>query len=197
MANIGLSKPYIAKYNATGSTVTYSAGKRFGKAVEMSLSVEGSNSNTLHADNGPAESASEFSGGTLSLTTDDLLPEDEAYIMGITESNVTGEGMPEGMKELMYGDNSEPPYLGVGIIRKKKKNGADKYQAIILPKVQFKPISEDAKTQGETIEWGTPTVEATVMRDDSENHSWVIKSSLVSTEADADAYIKMKLNITE
>lgn len=75
MAKIGLSKPYFAKYSNTGSTVTYAEGALMGKAVELSLELEEGDDNILYADNGPAESANTFSGGSLTLTTDDLLPE--------------------------------------------------------------------------------------------------------------------------
>ena len=51
MAKIGLSKPYFAIYNATGNTVSYSGGGAIGKAVEMSLELEGGNDNVLYADN--------------------------------------------------------------------------------------------------------------------------------------------------
>ena len=57
MAKIGLSKPYFAKYSNTGETVTYSGGALMGKAVELSIELEGADDNILYADNGPAESA--------------------------------------------------------------------------------------------------------------------------------------------
>ena len=57
---------------------SYSDGGLLGKAVELSMELEGADANILYADNGPAESASQFAGGTLTITTDDLLPEPTA-----------------------------------------------------------------------------------------------------------------------
>ena len=55
MAKIGLSKPYFAKYSNTGGVTTYSEGAVIGKAVELSMELEGQDDNVLYADNGPAE----------------------------------------------------------------------------------------------------------------------------------------------
>ena len=90
MAKIGLSKPYFAKYSNTGETVTYSGGALMGKAVELSIELEGADDNILYADNGPAESANTFAGGTWTLTTDDLLPDVMLRVLGIIEQAMTG-----------------------------------------------------------------------------------------------------------
>ena len=73
MAKIGLSKPYFAKYSNTGSTVTYAEGALMGKAVELSLELEEGDDNILYADNGPAESANTFSGGSLTVVVQQVL----------------------------------------------------------------------------------------------------------------------------
>lgn len=84
MATIGLSKPFYAIYAASGETVSYTNGGVLGKAVELSMELDGGDANILYADNGPAESATTFGGGTLTITTDDLLPEPAAAILGLT-----------------------------------------------------------------------------------------------------------------
>ena len=68
MATIGLSKPFYAIYAASGATVSYTSGGVLGKAVELSMELEGGDANILYADNGPAESATTFGGGTLTIT---------------------------------------------------------------------------------------------------------------------------------
>ena len=81
MATIGLSKPFYAIYAASGATVSYTSGGVLGKAVELSMELDGGDANILYADNGPAESATTFGGGTLTITTDDLLPEPAAAML--------------------------------------------------------------------------------------------------------------------
>ena len=55
--------------------------------------------------------------------------------------------------------------------------------------------SDAATTQGKTIEWQVPELSATIMRDDSANHIWK-REATFTTEAQAEAYIKARLNIT-
>lgn len=197
MATIGLSKPYFAKYTYDEETMTvsYADGGLLGKAVELSMDLEGGDANILYADNGPAESANTFGGGTLTITTDDLLPEPMAAVLGLTMREVTVEGMTTtGAKELVFDETQQVPYVGFGAIAKKQQSGRTKYMAIVWPKVQFSNPGLSATTQGETIEWQTPQISANILRDDTTNHAWN-RQALLDTEADAIAYIKNLLNI--
>lgn len=197
MATIGLSKPYYAIYSNTGTTVSYANGALLAKAVELSMELEGADANILYADNGPAESANQFAGGTLTITTDDLLPEPTAAILGLTPQTVTNEGITtETPKELVFSDAQVIPYVGFGVIVKKQQNNVIKWLGIVYPKVQFSNPGITATTQGETIEWQTPELTATIMRDDSTAHVWC-RHSLLDSEADAEAYVKQLLNITD
>ena len=55
--------------------------------------------------------------------------------------------------------------------------------------------SDAATTQGESIEWQTAEISGTIMRDDSARHPGK-KEATFTTEAQAEAYIKARLNIT-
>ena len=192
MATVGLSRAYVAKYNANGGNPTYSGGTLLAKAVEMNVELESADDNNDYADNEISESDTTFGGGTLTLTTDDLLQEGSALILGITPSAVAGV-TPEA-KELIYDDDMVPPYLGYGTIVKKIKNGAVKWRAVILPKIKFSVPSDAATTQGETIEWQHPELTAAIYRDDSAKHRWK-REATFDSEAGADSYIKKLLNI--
>lgn len=199
MANVGLSKPMYAIYTNNGTTVTYSSGGVVGKAVSLDMSLDGGDTNILYADNGAAESANSFGGGTLTLNTDDLLPEPMAAILGVSESTITGvEGVSTvGAKWLTFNDDQETPYVGFGAIGKKQINNQTKWVAIIYPKIQFQNLGDALTTQGETIEWQTPEITATLMRDDTAKHEWRRMSTPLDSEAEAEALIKNFLNITE
>lgn len=197
MATIGLSKPYYAEYNNTGNTVAYSKGGVIGKAISVSMDLEGQDANILYADNGPAESANSFGGGTLKLKTDDLLPEPMIGILGVKEEAITDEDVTtEGASWLVFDDDQTTPYVGLGGIIKKKVNNQTKWIALIYPKIQFQNTGDAATTQGETIEWQTPELTAKLMRDDTVKHAWRYISTPLDTEAEAEALIKKKLNIT-
>ena len=194
MAGIGLSWPYVAKYEADNNgDVTYSEGQVLAKLVDMSTSIEAGGDNSLYADNGVAEVDNTFGGGELSITTDDLIQAASALILGITPSTVT-VGSTE-VTELVYNDTMIPPYLGFGCVVKKQKDGAMKWRAIVFSKIKFNVFDESATTQGETIEWQTPTIDAIIMRDDSEEHQWK-REATFATEGEARAYIKAILGVS-
>lgn len=197
MATIGLSKPYFAVYSAAGSTVSYANGAVMGKATEANIEIDTTEDNNLYADNAIAETDRTFAGGTLTLSTDDLSQEVSKAILGLAEQAITGiEGVTDtSVKELLYDDQQQTPYLGVGFIIKKKVGGVYKWRGVILTKVMFSTPADAATTQGETIEWQTPELSATIMRDDSTNHMWK-REATFTTEAQAEAYIKDRLSIT-
>lgn len=197
MAVIGLSKPYYGIYNVSGTTVSYSDGAVMGKATEANIEINTTEDNNLYADNAIAETDRSFAGGTLALSTDDLSQEVTKVILGLKENTITGiEGVTDtSVKELVYDDTQTTPYLGVGFIVKKKVGGAYKWRAVVLSKVMFSVPADAATTQGESIEWQVPELSATIMRDDSETHMWKREATFTS-EAQAEAYIMARLNIT-
>ena len=197
MAKIGLSKPYYAIYSSTGSTVSYSDGGLIGKATELTLELEGADANILYADNGPAESDNQFAGGTLTLSTDDLLPEPMMAILGLKQEAMDLDGATTTSPQwIVYDDDQTIPYVGFGGIIKKQISNVTKWVAVVFKKVQFANPGIDAVTQGETIEWQTTELTANVMRDDTAKHAWQMQSTPMDTEADAEAAIKDALNIT-
>lgn len=197
MATIGVSKPYYALYNVTGSTVTYTEGGVMGKATEVDIAINTSQDNNLYADNGIAETDRAFTDGTLTLGTDDLSQEVSKAILGAIEKPL-GEidGVTDTtVKELIFDDDITNPYLGVGLIIKKQKNNVISWRAVVLTKVMFSVPNDAATTQGESIEWQTPSLTATILRDDTEKHMWK-REATFTTEAQAEAYIKSRLGIT-
>lgn len=198
MATIGLSKPYFGVYGVSGTTVSYTNGAVMGKATEANIDIDTTEDNNLYADNAIAETDRTFAGGTLTLSTDDLSQEVSKAILGLTEQAITGiEGVTDtSVMELVYDDTQVTPYLGVGFIIKKKVGGIYKWRGVVLTKVMFSVPADAATTQGESIEWQTPELSATIMRDDSTTHMWK-REATFTTETQAEAYIKNRLGITE
>lgn len=198
MAKTGLSKPYFAKYTNDGNTVTYTGGKLIGKAVSLDIALEDGDDSVLYADNGPAETANTFNGGTATLTTDDLLPEVLIDILGIEEEDITSVDIQtETPKWYNWGEDQETPYGGFGAIAKVQNNNVIGYRAVVLPKIKFNNNNETFTTQGEKIEFGTSEITADILRDDTEKHRWKKLSSIMQSEADAEAAIKQFLQIAE
>lgn len=187
MATVGLSKPYYAKYSNSGTTITYTGFAALGKAVELSVDLDDNTSNVLYADNGAAESVTSFSGGTLTITTDDLAISAAKDVLGLTSGS--------GTSEVIFKADAVCPYIGFGCIVKKIQSGVAKWMAVVFPKVQFSNPGIEAVTQGDTIDWQTPELSATILRDDSSDAVWQ-KWSLYESEADAYAYLQSCLGVS-
>ena len=186
----GFSKPYVAKYTASGTTVTYSEGMILARGVSAELDIESSDDNTFYADNQAAESAAgAFSSGTLNLTVDGTKKEARRLIHGLPEAGTDGL--------VKYGDAVNPPDVGVAYIARYMSGGVTTYVPQIVPKAKFALPTKSAATQEDEIDWQTEELSATIMRDDTADKAWFIDSDTeYGTEADAEAVIKTYFNIT-
>lgn len=199
MANIGASYPYYAIYSHTGSAVLYHDGGIMGELVNFNFSVEGNsgNNNDFYANNRVKETQrNRFSSGTATVATDDLTQEASKAVLGLSESELPAiPGVTDvGVKMLSYDDDQNTPYLGIGVVQKKQRDNVDYWRAIILKKIMFDVPEDAAETEGETINWQTPELNGTVLRDDSAKHQWKCEATF-TTEEQARAFIRYILNI--
>lgn len=194
MATIGLAYPYAAKYTVENGEVKYTNPMVFAKAVNFSSNVNSASDNNFYADNGIAETDKQFSDGTLTVTTDDLMQDASAFILGITPKTMN-VGDKE-VTELVYDDDAISPDLGFGVVIMKKKNGAIKHRAVVYTKINFTIPQDAANTKAGTVEWQTPSLTATIMRDDTEKHAWK-REATFDTESEARAYIEAILGTPE
>ena len=185
----GFSRPYVAKYNNAGGTVTYTEGMRLARGVSVSINPEASDDNNFYADNVIAESENgRFTGGTLGLTVDGLYQDAERFVFGLPAPEEVAYGESKKVNILKYGDNAEPPYVGVGVIVEYRSEGMTTYVPVILTKVKFKTSGTEAKTREDTTNWQTQELEGTMCRDDTANHTWKWVADEQATE-DAAAEI--------
>lgn len=190
MAKIGLSKPRAATYNASGDTVTYTNPVVLGKYTAFNMDVGSNNDNDLYADNAIAETDPTFQDGTATLTTDDLVADIMASVLGLASEAIDAEGVTtEDASWMVWNDSQNVPFLGIGGVIKRKQNGTILWQGFVLPKVQFQNPAFALETQGETISWQTQEITANIMRSDSADHRWFMLSSEFTTEAEADAAV--------
>ena len=73
---------------------------------------------------------------------------------------------------MIFDADSMAPYMGLGFIVKKVHNSVIKWRLILLYKVQFKVPDFSIETQGETVSFQTPSLEATILRDDCVPAKW-------------------------
>lgn len=195
MATVGLSKLWCAKYSydADTGTVEYTAGFSPGKYTELSIELEGGDSNDFYADNNIDESDKTFSGGTCNTTTNDLLADKMVPLLGV-KSKPMSDG-PEGAAWMVFDETQQTPDVGQGGVIKKKINGVYKYVAFVLPRIQYANPGIAAVTQGSTIEWQTQSLSATIKRSEAPDGPWFQISTPFDTEALAEAAVKKFLGI--
>lgn len=186
----GFSKPYVAKYAAAGGVVTYSEGMLLARGVSVDISPDSaSDDNIFYADNVAAETVGgTFTGGTVTLTVDGLLDAARRLVLGLPAAGADGF--------IAFGDDQNIPNVGIGFIARFMSNGVTTYVPVILAKCRFNEPAISAETQEEEIDWQTEELEAAILRDDSANHVWKYLGEEQPTEAEAEAKIKTKFNIT-
>lgn len=190
---IGFSKPMVAIYNASGNAVTYTGGIPFARGVSVQISANSSDSNAWRADNVDAESVGGmFSGGTLTVTTDDPFYDADQLVHGRGEvAEVNGISVEKSSV------NDAIPYCGFGYIRKYQCGGVEIYRAIMLTKVKFNESGDAAETEEETKNWQTTENTAQIFRDDTEDKTWRLRgANYYTTEAEAFAELCALLMIS-
>lgn len=184
MAKIGLKKIYFGVLvSDTADGCTYESMQEMTAPIESKLSlnlVEGK----LYAGDQVQESAEEFSSGTLTLGVADDDDVVCAKLLGTTVNDLTiGEKQ---VKDYVQKSADTSPFLGFGQIVPKSVNNKRRYRAEFLSKIKFKPFNKEAKTKGSSLEYTTPSLEATVyetVNNEYEHHS------TFDTEAEAKAYL--------
>ena len=181
----GYSMPIVAKYTFSNNTISYTDAMPLARGVEVSMEVETGDATNFYADNTIAEAvAGQFNGATATLTVDGLKDAARDLIAGITTKGTIVVG-DKSVATAVYDDLQVIPYVGIGFVVRYMENGVTTYAPVILPKAQFSPEGLDAATQGESVEFQTTELQATVMRADDANHSWKVVAADQTTEAAA------------
>lgn len=184
MARTGFKKGKYNKIDA--STKKYAAITEgvpcLEKVIDEKFSAE-YNSAELYADDVLAECDYSFKKGTLAITVANDDDKKEAELMGNT---VTED-------EVVKKVSDTAPEFGYGHIVTKIVNGVRKYKVEFFPRVKWTKITTDAKTRGESVEFGTTAIEGTVYPLDADFNGMTAgtweKHQTFATEAEAEAYL--------
>lgn len=190
----GYSKPIVAKYTFNDNAISYTDRMPLARGVKVTMEVEIGDPTNFFADNTISEAvAGQFNGATATLEVDGLKDAARKLIAGlVTEKNIVVSTST--VKASVYDDLQVIPYVGIGFVVRYMENGVTSYAPIILPKAQFSPEGLEAETQGESVDFQTTELQATVMRADDAAHSWKVIAEDQATEADAVAVIEAYLS---
>ena len=186
MAGRGLKK---AKYNSIDNstkkykTLTDSKVSVLEQIIESKFAPE-YNSAELYADDILTESDYSFKKGTLSLVVGNDKDSICAELLGnnISEDN-----------EVTSNINDTAPEFGFGHIVPKIVNGEKAYKVEFFPRIKFTKITSDRKTKGESTEFATTNIEATVFPlsesiNGLKEGDWE-KHKTFKTETEAESYL--------
>ena len=190
MAKLGLKYPCYARATETTSAISYAGGAVLAKAITANISIE-TNDVKLYADDAVAESDHSFSSGTVTIEVDDFTNAAQLALLGYTEGSQVDASLST--KELKASGTDSPAYVGFGFYGKKMVSGVSKWRAIWLKKVQFSEPADEMKTKGQTAEFGTTTLEGTVMV--AADGYWKEEGTF-DTEAEAVSYLNTKSGIS-
>lgn len=197
MVTTGLSKPYIGKYQNSSGAISYTGGMKLGRAVELSIEVESADDNSFYADNIVAETDNgTMISATATATIDGMEDEVAAFALGLPEATEVQAGETQ-VEAYDYGDNINPPDLGLGFIRRTMMKGVTKYQPILLTRVKMSIPGNEFATQENQIDWQTEEIAVNILRDESENRNWKRIFASQTSEVAAENILKSILGVED
>lgn len=165
-------------------TSEYDVPASLGKGVSASVTPNSQDA-SLYADDALAESDSSFINADVSVTVDD---DRAATVMAVLLGHTTSTG------EVVRNANDTAPYVGLGRIVTKVVNNVKAYKAEFICKVKFKEPSQEENTKGDSVEFGTTTIEGTAST--IESGVWS-KTKEFPTEAEAVEYLDTCFGVEE
>lgn len=194
MAGYALYGVFYSKcVKESGVTTGYDgAVKMMGKAISADFDPNTPDDNPLYANNGVAENdSSAGSGGTLTQVLDRMTLETAADLYGTTVQKVSvtvGDESVEGTEIVYKGDEVSAP-VGVAYIKAHREDGVRSHEVVFYREATYSRPSDSAQTMGESIEWQTPEIEATVVGLQGDGANPWYRVSRWPTQEAAIAYI--------
>lgn len=177
MARIGLNNfRYSVLTEAQDGTPTYAGAVKPAKAVSCSVEIT-NNDAKLYADDLLAESDYSFQGGTVTMGIDEDDITTMAALLGHTVSN----------GEMVRNAFDTAPYVGLGRVVVKMVGGVYKYKVEFLYKVKFAEPSQDETTKGDSVEFGTTSIEGSIAA--LVNGNWSVAKTF-DTQVEAITYLE-------
>lgn len=184
-----LKYPVYAKATETASDIAYASGAVLAKAISAKIAIT-TNDEKLFADDAICESDRSFSDGKVNIGIDDLYDSAKVDLLAYIEGAVIDAGL--GSKELTVAGGTSGVYVGFGFYGRVKRNGATRWRAIWLKKVQFAEPSDEFETKGEKTGFKTAELEGTIMV--AADGNWKSEATF-STEAACKAWLDGKCGL--
>lgn len=182
MAQIGLTNLWYGLLaEGADGTPSYNGAKSFGKAVSAKVDVS-TNDASLYADDVLAESDSSFQSAkvTLGVADDDMT----------VFAEILGHKVAEDGGEMVRNADDAAPWIGLGRVVTKVKDGKRQYKGEFIFKVKFGEPSQEDETKGDSVDFSTPEIEGSAAA--LANGDWSAAQTFDTKDA-AVAWVKGKL----
>lgn len=191
MAKKGLNYPVCAKYNASGSTVTYTNGAALGNGISVRINFT-RNNEKVYGNDKVVLTDTTINGGTAVLNMTHLTDAIKVALLKYTEGAEVDAVTHA--KELIASESTEPEYVGFGVYGYgKDDSGVGYWKAIWIKKVQFTYDADEYDTKTPNATFKTPTLNGEIMM--AADGKWTEEGTF-STEAGAIAWLNVKSGIS-
>lgn len=155
---LGLEDIYYAKMTADsiGGSTTYGTPKKLGHAIKVDVNPN-TETSTLYGDNTAVATKTKLKDVDITIETDEIPLEDQAIILGHTYDSVTGAVTVKG--------DDKAPYVAIMF---KANTSKDTCEYRKYYKGKFAPTQETIETEGENINWQTPSMTGKFIARDSD-----------------------------
>lgn len=146
----GLKDIYYAKLLTDESTgATYGTPKKLGHAISVDIQPN-TESGTLYGDNMAVATKTKLKDIAITINTSDIPFEDRAILLGHTVDSTTGAVTVKG--------DDKAPYVAILFAATTAEDTTQYYK---FYKGKFAPSQQTMETEGEGINWQTPTMDGT------------------------------------
>lgn len=162
----------------------YEKGRYLGPSATFSITVTSSDVKD-YGDNRVVETDTAVTGGTVSLELNEMLSENNAYILGHAVDEESGE--------VTFSQDDIAPFLGLGAIGTSRRDGKNKYIGKFYKKVQFKEPNDENATRQENTNFTHSTLEGNMFV--PEDGIWKEQNEFDTLE-EAKEWLNKKVAIT-
>lgn len=185
MAKISAKLPIIASITTSGA---YDDGMAVGRLIQVTAAPT-QNSTKLYADDGLAEEANDTSSVAITLNTDTVPMTVAEKIFGCKYTAASGTTPAT----LEYTNEDIAPFVGFGFVSGELVKNVKTYKVTVYNKVKFALPQTQYDTKGETITFGTPTINGTAYPDDA---GTIFKEAAFTSASAAATYLAGILDYT-
>lgn len=162
----------------------YTEGRHLGTSAAFNITVTSADVKD-YGDNRVVETYTAVTGGTISLEKNDVTPENNAFLLGHTVDEKTGE--------ITFAQDDTAPFLGIGAIGTSTINNKNKYVGKFYRKVQFKEPNDENATKQDNVSFTHATLEGNMFV--PEDGIWKEQKEFDVLE-EAKAWLEAKAGIT-